>query len=149
MKIRIELVDSLEEDEVVIRCRRVDDSIQRIHQYILEQGRAAPKIVFYQGSEEYYFPLEDILFFETEGDLVFAHTEQQSYRTRLRLYELEEALPRQFARVSKSTIVNTGRIYSIKRELPGSGVVQFAGTHKQVYVSRHYQAELKKRMKEI
>lgn len=52
MKISIELVNDLAEDEVLIRCRRVDDAIQKIHQYILEQSQSGAKIVFYKENQE-------------------------------------------------------------------------------------------------
>ena len=62
MKVRIEMTDALMEDEILIRCGRVDESIQKIHQFILEQSRFGPKIIFYKQNQEYYFPLEDVLF---------------------------------------------------------------------------------------
>ncbi len=145
MKIRIETVDGLAEDEVIIRCGRVDERVRRIQQYALEQA-GGPQLTFYQGSEEYYFPLDEVLFFETESEAVYAHTAKEAYRIRHRLYELEELLPRQFLRVSKSTIVNLSRIYSIKRDLTSSSLIQFADSHKHVYVSRHYYRALRQRL---
>lgn len=146
MKVHIELVEDLPEDEVVIRCSSVDEGIQRLHRAILEQASATSKIVFYKDNQEFYFPLEQVLFFETEGEAVYAHTADDSYRIHYRLYELEEALPPYFARAAKSTIVNTRRIYSITRDITASSLVQFGGTHKQVYVSRHYYKTLRQRM---
>ena len=85
MKVRIEILEDMEEDEVVIRCREVDDTIQRIRQYILDQSFLKEKMVFYKGNEEYHFPLDEILFFETEGDRVYGHTKENAYTTRYRL----------------------------------------------------------------
>lgn len=148
MKVRIEVTDGLEEDEVLIRCRSVDESIRKIHQFVLEQSKAGPKITFYKQNQEYYFPLTDVLFFETEGEYVYAHTADDAYRIKYRLYELEQLLPRCFVRASKSAVVNIRQIYSITRSLTSSSLVQFAGSHKQVYVSRFYYGELRQRMKE-
>jgi Response regulator of the LytR/AlgR family len=148
MKVRIEVTDDLTEDEVLIRCGRVDESIQKIHQFILEQSKSGPKITFYKQNQEYYFPLEDVLFFETEGEHVYAHTADDAYLIKYRLYELEQMLPRSFARVAKSTIVNVRQVYSITRNLASSSLVQFADSHKQVYVSRYYYGELRQRLKE-
>ena len=55
MKIRIELVNGLGEDEVLIRCGRVDDAVQKIQQYILEQSSLGSKITFYKQNQEFYF----------------------------------------------------------------------------------------------
>lgn len=148
MKIHIEVDDDLEENEVLIRCRRVDESVRRIHQFVLEQSKASPKITFYKQNQEYYFPLREVLFFETEGEHVYAHTADDSYLIKYRLYELEEMLPRNFVRAAKSTIVNAGQIYSVRRNLTSSSLVQFANSHKQVYASRYYYGQLRQRLEE-
>lgn len=147
VKIRIETVPGLDEDEVVIRCASVDEKVQQLQKRLLEQA-AEGQIVFYKENQEFYFPLSDILFFETEGEAVYAHTTADAYRTKYRLYELEEMLPRAFVRAAKSTIVNTGRVYSVARDLTASSLVQFAGTHKQVYASRRYWRALRERLAE-
>ena len=146
MKLRIEVAEGLIEDEVVIRCARVDDNVQKIQSFIL--NLSSPKLIFYKGQQEFYLPLEEILFFETEGEQVHAHTASDAYRVKHRLYELETMLPRSFARASKGTIVNTSRIYAISRNLTSSSQIRFAGTHKQIYASRHYYSSLKERINE-
>jgi len=148
VKIRIELVNDLAEDEVLIRCGRVDDTIQKIHQYILEQSLLGTKITFYKENQEFYFPLDDVLFFETEGEHIYAHTAKDAYRIKYRLYELEKILPKNFVRAAKSTIVNIIQVYSITRNLTASSLVQFIDSHKQVYVSRYYYQELRLRLSE-
>ncbi|NLA86998.1 MAG: LytTR family transcriptional regulator [Clostridiales bacterium] len=146
MKIHIEVDNDLLEDEVTIRCGRVDDTINKIHQFIIEQAQSDLKIAFFKQNQEFYFPLEDVLFFETEGEHIYAHTANDAYRIKYRLYELEELLPKNFVRASKSTIVNTRQIYSVTRNLTASSPVKFAGSHKQVYVSRFYYNDLRQRL---
>lgn len=146
MKIHIEVVGDLLEDEVTIRCGRVDDTIQKIHQYILEQTQSPVRITFYKDNQEFYFPLEDVLFFETDGEHLYAHTSDDAYRIKYRLYELEDLLPKIFVRASKSAIVNTRIIYSVTRNLTASSLIKFAGSHKQVYVSRYYYNELRQQL---
>lgn len=148
MKIRIEVVNDLAEDEVLIRCGRVDDTIQKIHQYVLEQSLSGSKITFYKQNQEFYFPLDEVLFFETEGEHIYAHTANDAYRIKYRLYELEQILPRNFMRAAKSTIINIMQVYSITRNLTASSLVQFIDSHKQVYVSRYYYQELRQRLNE-
>ncbi len=143
MKLRIEVQPGLEENEILIRCAEADENVRRIQQCILDDVQSAPRIVFYKQSREYYFPLTEILFFETEGDTVYAHTAEDSYKIRHRLYELMRVLPRNFVRASKSSILNTDRIHAITRNLTSSSLVEFPGTHKHVYVSRRYFAALR------
>ena len=144
MKLSIEISDGSAEDEVVIRCGRVDDTITKLQEYIL--SLSAPKITFFKGAQEYYLPIEVVLFFETEGEQVFAHTAADAFRVKLKLYELEEKLPRSFLRVAKGTIVNTKLIYAINRNLTSSSQICFSGTHKHIYVSRHYYKPLREKM---
>ena len=146
MKLRIEVTDGSSEDEVIIRCGRVDDKVQKLQAYI--KSISTPQLTFYKDAQEYYLPLEEILFFETEGEMVYAHTTNETFRVKHRLYELEEMLPHYFVRAAKGTIVNTSQIYSIIRNLTASSQVQFAGTHKQIYASRHYYGALKEKMNE-
>lgn len=148
MKIRIDVQSELQEDEVLIRCSKMNDQIQKIHQFILDQNSQSMKIVFYKQNTEYYFALDQVLFFETEGDQVYAHTKEDSYKTKYRLYELEQLLPGQFVRVSKSTILNSEKIHSLQRNLAAASLVEFQGTHKHVYVSRRYYAALRQRLRE-
>ena len=146
MKLRIEITDGSMEDEIIIRCGRVDESVQKLQAYI--QNMSAPKLTFYKENQEYYLPLEEILFFETDGEQIYAHTANDAFRVKHRLYELEEILPHYFVRVAKGTIVNAMQIYAINRNLTASSQVKFAGTHKQIYVSRHYYSSLKEKMNE-
>ncbi|MCL2004168.1 MAG: LytTR family transcriptional regulator [Oscillospiraceae bacterium] len=146
MKLRIEVSDGLAEDEVVIRCRRMDDSVQKLQAYI--QGLSAPKLTFYKGAREFYLPPEKILFFETDGETVYAHTADDAFKVKYRLYELESMLPRSFARAAKGTIINTARVYAITRNLAASSKIEFSNTHKHVYASRHYYKTLKDQMNE-
>ena len=146
VKLRIEISDGLLEDEVIIRCGRVDDTIQKLQAYII--SLSAPKLTFYKGAQEFFIPLEDILFLETDNEQVYAHTANDAYKVKFRLYELETMLPRAFIRAAKGTIVNTARIYAITKNIASSSQVKFAGTHKQIYISRHYYKALKEKMNE-
>ena len=141
MKLRIEITDEQSEDEVIIRCSQMDENVRKLQAYV--KDLSSPKIIFYKDQQEFFLPLESILFFETEGERVYAHTAKDAFRVKYKLYDLEEILPRFFARASKGTIVNTSRIYAINRQLTSSSQVRFANTHKQIYISRHYFTELK------
>ncbi|MDO5154471.1 MAG: LytTR family DNA-binding domain-containing protein [Eubacteriales bacterium] len=147
MKIRIEL-DSVDEDEITIRCKELTPEIMRLQQLISETTSRTSQFVLYKGDTEYYIELDKILFFETENSMVLAHTVDNVYETRKKLYELEEMLPAAFLRISKSSIVNTSKIYSISRNLTASSAIEFQGTHKQIYVSRAYYKVLKSKLEE-
>lgn len=142
MKIRIELDETTKEDEVIIKCQSLNKEIQDVQKVLTEMFAKKQQITFFKGDKAYYLSLESILFFETDVSGISAHTADQVYEVKHKLYELEEMLPGSFMRVSKSTILNTNQIYAMTHNL-SSNEVQFQGTHKQVYVSRHYYKPLK------
>lgn len=148
MKIRIEIEEGIAEEEVVIRCRGITEQISAIQTAVSDVVNIAQKFPLCKGNTEYYVPLDKILFFETEEGGVNAHTREEIYRTKYKLYELEDMLPGAFMRVSKSTILNSNHIYSINRNLTSSSVVAFQGTHKQVFVSRYYYKPLINKLEE-
>lgn len=148
MKIKIEIEENLTEDEILIRCGSLTQQILSIQQAVKDVIGASRKFSFHKGDTEYYLALNDILFFETGDKGISAHTKNEVYQTRYKLYELEDILPGFFMRVSKSTILNTNHIYSIHRSLTASSVVAFDGTHKQVYVSRYYYKPLISKLEE-
>lgn len=150
MKIRIELEKELPEDEIIIRCQSLTEEITRIQNAIEGASPARQNLVLYKGDTEYYVAIEDILFFETESDGIYAHTRENAYRVKYRLYELEERLPNQFQRISKSAIINVREIYSLSRNnLSTTSVAAFSDSHKQVFVSRLYGKVLKEKLMEM
>ncbi|MGT2846096.1 LytTR family DNA-binding domain-containing protein [Streptococcus massiliensis] len=147
MKIRIELDETITEAELVIRAPQLTDQIQQIQALLKEFDRKP--LIFYKGTSEYFLDVTKILFFETDGDKVFAHTGDNAYEVKLKLYELEDYLPRIFCRISKSTIVNAKKIYSLDKSFSGTSSISFYETHKQTHVSRHYYQFLKERLQEM
>lgn len=148
MKIRIEIDENSTEDEVIIRCREFTKQVAAVQKAVSGVNNVFGKLLLYKGNTEYYLMLDEILFFETDENGISAHTRNEVYQTRYKLYELEDFLPGVFMRVSKSTILNTDHIYSIDRNLTASSVVAFQGTHKQVYVSRYYYKPLISKLEE-
>lgn len=148
MRVIIEIDESIEQEQVVIKCREFDERVMKMQRILAEQLKSEMTLVAAKGDREYYIPLGNILFFETENKNIQVHTKDDIYETKYKLYELEEVLPGYFMRISKSTIVNLNHIYSITRNLTASSLVEFADCHKCVYVSRNYYKLLVERLAE-
>ncbi|MDO4492584.1 MAG: LytTR family DNA-binding domain-containing protein [Clostridia bacterium] len=144
---RIEIGDGYP-DEVVIRCSAIGEEVLALQKLIREGVKHAPQLCLTKGDAEYYVDPSSILFFETEGNTVMAHTADNAFEAGMKLYELESLLGATFQRISKSAVVNTKAIWSIARGLSGAGAISFRGTHKQVYVSRAYYKQLKEKLEE-
>lgn len=148
MKIRIELDSDIVEEEIVIRCNSLNDTVTEIQKVVSEVIADKKRWYFMKGDTTYYISLDDILFFDTSCDGICVHTRDDIYKTKHKLYELEEMLPGYFMRISKSSILNLRQVYAITRNLTATGAVEFQGTNKQVYVSRHYYKALRSRLDE-
>ena len=142
MKLRVEISDDIDCDEVVIRSKRIDSNVMKLREAI-EDVLSASEIELKLGDRDYFVPVSDILFFETDGGKLSVHTKDRIYSSDEKLYSLEERLPRSFVRVSKSCVVNSANVEVISRSVTGSAEVGFFGSDKRAYVSRMYYKILK------
>ena len=138
MKINIDVDDSLQHDMITIHCREITDEILELQRLLSQKQTGGQKISAYIDDTEYYVDVKTILFLEADGNYISVHTAKSIYRVRQKLYELEELLPRDFLRVSKSTIVNTELIASIKKNITGASEISFRNSIKKAYASRNY-----------
>ena len=119
MKIRIEIDENLEEQEVIIRAPAWNEEVTALKERIAGEYKMPSVLNVRQKERDFFIPFHDILFFETENKVI-----------------------------SKSTIVNCSHIFSITRNLTASSMVEFRDSHKQVYVSRQYYKMLRDYMAE-
>ena len=76
------------------------------------------------------------------GDTVI-YGKDRSYRSRKRLYELEQQLGKQFMQISKSTLVNLSYMDSVESGFSGTLLLKLKNGCKD-YVSRRYLPQFKK-----
>lgn len=62
MKIRIEIDEKIQEEEVIIRSPVLDERIRRIQTAVAEAAAREKTMSFLKGDTEYYLPLRKILF---------------------------------------------------------------------------------------
>ena len=148
MKIRIEISEDAEE-EVVLRCRGENAHVRQIRTLLETVLHDTGELTLHVDNTEYYVPIQDILFFETQEGRVYAHTADRMYRSDQRLFELENSMPHYFTRISKAAVANVKGIESLRRELTGNGAISFRGCGKTVYFSRAYYRQLKEKIEEV
>lgn len=144
-KVRVE-IDPECNEEIIIRCRNVSDEIARIESLVSSIDPCEMELEL--GNDLYFVKTEQILFFETDGSKTAAHTVDRMYYTDLKLYELEERLPKSFMRISKSCIININAVSSIHKEITGICEAFFRDTVKKVYVSRGYYKQFREKINE-
>ena len=113
MKVKIKKVLSESEEGAEIRAVCVTDEIQSAVDLLENHRRSIPVL---DEDQTVLCPSNLIYYIESVDKQTFVYTENSCFRSRQRLYELESILPYDFFRCSKSMIVNTGKIASVKAE---------------------------------
>ena len=147
MRLRIEPCDG--EEEVVIYCHSETHQVQRIAHTVERLLAEDGELVLTFGETEFYVPKKEILFFETSGGKLTAHTVQKMYYVGSTLQALEQSLPHVFVRASKSCIVNASWVCALSKNITGMGEVLFKRSDKKVFVSRGYYRTLKQKIYEL
>ena len=150
-KVKIE-IDPDGPEEIVIRCKGMTPEISALKTQLENGGSETGEVrelALRLGEAEHFVPLGSILFFESDGDSVAAHTDKHIYYTDLKLYELESVLPKSFMRVSKACVLNLEAVDWLRREITGPCRVGFTGSTKQAYVSRLYYRPFREKLEEM
>lgn len=137
MKLRTEIVGGAEE-EIIVRTPELNDRTEHLLRIIGDALGCCSELALDYNGEEHYVQISKLLFFETDGSRLCAHTAERMYGCSLRLCELHKLLPSTFVRASKSCIANTAEVSSIRRSISGVSTVSFRNTHKTVCLSRMY-----------
>ena len=144
MDVQVRKVPITEYEVVEIRCHQIDDSIEEIVSFIKSrQGQLTGNL----DGGIYEIPISDMLYIESVDNRTFIYTQEKTYESKQRIYELEEVLKhRHFIRISKSSIVNLLKIQSIRPALNGRFSAILCNGE-QIIISRKYVPELKKTLK--
>ncbi|MDD2534161.1 MAG: LytTR family DNA-binding domain-containing protein [Eubacteriales bacterium] len=148
MRVRIELTDENQAEEVVVYCKAITPEVELLINRLGEKEHSKTPLSFYKGETQYYLVLQEILFFEIDNERLFAHTVDDSFEVKARLYEIETILPPSFTRISRAAIVNTTHIRSIQKGLTGVSHIAFRQSKKEIYGSRLYYPLLSQKMEE-
>lgn len=142
MKITIVDPSPGEEDEIVIRCRQLDERLIRM----LREYGGDTRLRCLQDGKIYFIPHDEVFYFESVDDKVFVYCEKEVYEIKHKLYELEELLPfKDFMRASKSTIICMAKITSLAPAF-GGRFEALLSNGERVIISRQYVPELKRRL---
>lgn len=143
MKITIMDRPDGEEDEIIIKCRQVDDYVLKMV-YALRAGQE--KLTGIKDGSIVQIAPKDIYYFEAVDNKVFLYLEKEVYETRYKLYELEERFKgTDFFRVSKSYIMNLAKVQSLSPGFNGRFEAAMKNGERLV-ISRQYVPVLKDKL---
>ena len=144
MKIKLESAE-LEETEVIIRGDVTSNEVVSILQFLRKQNTG--KLILYRDEEQYIVDPDEIIYMEARDNRVYAYTRQETYETKLKLYELKELLAAYpFAQINKSVIVNINGVKSIQAEFSGNYRIKLKSRKESLTISRKYFEEFKDRI---
>lgn len=143
MKITIQDLPEGEEDEIIIRCRTVDEQLLKL---IYGLRSAQEKLTLTKGDKLFQVQPSQVYYFEAVDNRVFAYLEKEVCETKLKLYELEKRLEgTDFFRASKSTIINLAKVKNISPAFNGRLEACMKNEEKLI-VSRQYVPILKAKL---
>ncbi len=148
MKLRIEIDDTVSEEEIVIRCNSLNEETLSLQQRLSDVLQNRLQLNVYKNDKQCFVRVDEIIFLESANNIVAVHTKDAVYETKEKLYELEGLLGRSFMRVSKSVILNMNEVRAIRKNIAGPSEVEFKGSVKTVFASRKFINELFNRMEE-
>lgn len=115
MKVSIEEISIDLEEEILIRCHKVNDGIYEIVNKIEAED---PILLGYQDDRIYRIHLRDIYYFESVDGKVYMYVKENVFEVKQKLYELEEQFKdKKCFRASKSTILNMTKISNVYPKL--------------------------------
>ncbi len=142
MKLIKRQVPHLEEDVITLEYIEWTKDLEEICNYI--DGKERRITGYGENKEIYRIKLDEILYFEAVGELVFAYTMLRVYEIKMRLYQAEEIAKRNMIlRVSKSFLVNLKMIENVRPALNGRFIATMINGE-EVLISRQYAKEVAK-----
>lgn len=143
MKITITEPGEGEEDEIIVRCRHMDQHLLKLI-YAMKAGNE--RITALQNGNYFQVAPEEIYYFEAVDNKVFLYLEKEVYETKRKLYELEDQFQgTDFFRASKSCIVNLAKVKQLSPAFNGR-FEALMRNGERVIISRQYVPVLKQKL---
>lgn len=143
MKVTIVDKQPGEEDEIIIKCEALSDSLLTL---INSFKTGKSKLTFYKDNQIVLLEPKEIYYFESVDDKTFAYTKENVYETKSRIYQLESEMASfDFFRANKGVLVNLNKIGSLAPAFGGRFEALLKNGYK-VIISRMYVPALKEKL---
>lgn len=143
MKIKIKRTAEPCETEISILCSKYPD--QETVSLLRQLNLFTADITGYKDGETHRLSLTDVYYIDCADEKTFFYLEHDVYESPDKLYEWEERLTQtSFVRISKSAILNTDKLKSVRPLLGGKMEATMINGEKQV-INRHYLPDFRKK----
>lgn len=141
MNFRI-IIDKKREEEILVYAHRKSKLVEEIENLVLGEMQ---ELTGYIDREGIIINPAEVHCFVVEDNKVYALTETEKLRLKLRLYQLEEMLDGNFVKINQSCIANIRQIRKFGVTISGSLDVTFKNGYSD-YVSRRNMKKVKERL---
>ncbi|MBQ7582820.1 MAG: LytTR family transcriptional regulator DNA-binding domain-containing protein [Lachnospiraceae bacterium] len=143
MKIEIDIDGKYEDTIVQIKAPALSQDVEKM---VGLMRMINMQIGVRRQDETYLLDIDRILYIEAVDRKTFVYTEEETYESELKLYEIEqELLEQDFLRISKQSIVNLRKIKSLRADINRKIRVTLQNGE-QIVVSRMYSDELRRKL---
>lgn len=145
MKLRIYENKDLLEDEIIINCSERNSKIERLASIISTQYIS---ILGKKPGGEYVLNIDDIYYFESVDNHMFAYVERDVFEINYKITDLTELLKTtSFIQTSRTLILNISKIIKIKTLVNGR-ISATLKNKEEMIITRVYANEFKRKLKE-
>ena len=142
VNVQIRVDETITEPYAVLYTPELNEQINEMEKLI--RGHGKEEFLLLEQEERYHIlKPQDIYMARFEEQQVTLYGEKEKYRSRQRLYEVEEGLGSGFMRISKTTIINLKQIDSVEPSFRGTMILKLKNGQKD-YISRKYLPEFKR-----
>lgn len=144
IKLEIIIDKNLEENLIKLYTNSYTEEIKEIEEILNKYQTSSKNILtVFKDDQVFVVDAKDIIRIYSENKNVFIETKKDSYKSRLRLYEIEERLEKNnFIRISRFEIINIKYIEKLDLSFTGTVAVSLKNG-KVSYVSRRNLKEFK------
>lgn len=135
-------IDKKTDEKVLIYAHEKNRAVEDIYNFVSNQDI---ELIGYKDNEIIKINPNNVNCFIVEDSKIFAITDNDKLRIKLRLYILEEMLGESFIKINQSCIANISKIKKFDSTISGTLTVIFKNGYKD-YVSRRNVKSIKERL---
>ena len=149
IKVRTNISNEYQDIEVCINAPAINQDVQMLENELLSiTSKSVKQIIAMQDNDIFIINVSDIILFFSEEKNNFCKTKDGIYRIKEKLYYLEEMLsPKDFIRISNSTIININHVKCFNTSIIGKIIVKFKDGSEES-VSKRKTSEIMKFLKD-
>lgn len=145
MKVKLAISPDIVEDLVTIEAQAMSEQVSHLMTYIQNLDKRTTSLTVKKGEQIYLVDYASIVRLYLEDKILQVQTQEDSFTSNLRLYQVKDMLPVHFLQISQSEIINIRQLDHLK--LTPIGMVKlFMKNGSIIYSSRRYLKTIKERL---